>query len=103
MRRRQFLGALGALSVAGLDAGDRSDDGTMRSIEKSLKRLRTDRVDLLQINGVSARDDPAAWGRPDGVVSALRKLREDKVIRFLGVTGHDSAEALRRAIEMYEF
>jgi aryl-alcohol dehydrogenase-like predicted oxidoreductase len=83
--------------------GDRSHDGTRRSIEQSLKRLRTDHVDLLQIHGVSDRDDLAAWGRPDGVVSALRKLRDEKVVRFLGVTGHDSAEALRRAIEMYEF
>src|SRR5262245_26139017 len=83
--------------------GDRSHDGTRRSIERSLKRLRTDHVDLLQVHGVSDRDDLAAWGRPDGVVSALRKLRDEKVVRFLGVTGHDSAEALRRAIEMYEF
>jgi aryl-alcohol dehydrogenase-like predicted oxidoreductase len=83
--------------------GDRSYDGTCRSIEKSLKRLRTDHVDLLQIHGVSDRDDIAAWGKPDGVVTALRKLRDEKVMRFLGVTGHDSADALRRAIEMYEF
>ena len=83
--------------------GDRSRDGTLRSFEQSLKRLRTDHADLLQIHGVSDRDDLAAWGKPEGVVSALRKLRDEKVIRFLGVTGHDSADALRRAIEMYEF
>ena len=52
---------------------------------------------------MSDRDDLAAWGKQDGVVAALRKLRDEKVVRFLGVTGHDSAEALRRAIEMYEF
>lgn len=83
--------------------GDRSYDGTMRSIEQSLKRLRTDRLDLLQIHGVSAGEDPAAWGRPDGVVSALQKLRDQQVTRFIGVTGHDNAEILRRAIQMYEF
>jgi len=83
--------------------GDRSYDGTRRSIEQSLRRLRTDHVDLLQIHGVSDRDDMVAWGKPDGVVAALRKLRDEKVVRFLGVTGHDSADALRRAIEMYEF
>src|SRR5262249_30027748 len=83
--------------------GDRSRDGTLRSIERSLKRLQTDRVDLLQIHGVSDRDDPAAWGKPDGVVAALRRLRDEKVVRFFGVTGHDSAKALRLAIEMYEF
>ena len=83
--------------------GDRSFDGTLRSIERSLKRLRTDRVDLLQIHGVSQSEDLVSWGKPDGVVSALRRLRDEKTIRFLGLTGHDSAGALQRAIEMYEF
>ncbi len=83
--------------------GDRSYDGTMRSVEQSLKRLRTDHLDLLQIHGVTAKDDPSAWGKPDGVVTALQKLREQKVTRFIGVTGHDNADVLRRAIEMYEF
>jgi hypothetical protein len=83
--------------------GDRSYDGTMRSVEQSLKRLRTDHLDLLQIHGVSGKDDLQVWGKPTGVVTALQKLREQKVTRFIGVTGHDNAEMLRRAIEMYEF
>ncbi|MDT8301732.1 MAG: aldo/keto reductase [Sedimentisphaerales bacterium] len=83
--------------------GDRSYDGTMQSVEKSLKRLRTDHLDLLQVHGVSSREDLPAWGKPGGVVTALQKLREHKVTRFIGVTGHDSAEMLHRAIEMYEF
>ena len=83
--------------------GDRSYDGTMRSVEQSLRRLRTDHLDLLQIHGVSAGEDPSGWGQPDGVVTALRKLREQSVTRFIGITGHDDAAVLRRAIEMYEF
>ena len=83
--------------------GDRSYDGTMRSVEQSLKRLRTDRLDLLQIHGVSSGEDIPAWGKPGGVYTALQKLREQKVTRFIGVTGHDNAQILRHAIEMYEF
>lgn len=83
--------------------GDRTYDGTMRSVEQSLKRLRTGWVDLLQIHGVTAGEDLDAWGKPGGVYSALMKLRDQKVTRFVGVTGHDSAEVLLRAIEMYEF
>jgi aryl-alcohol dehydrogenase-like predicted oxidoreductase len=83
--------------------GDRSYDGTMRSVEQSLKRLRTDHFDLLQIHGLSSGDDPPAWGKPGGVYTALQKLREQKVTRFIGVTGHDNADILRRAIDMYEF
>ncbi len=83
--------------------GDRSYDGTMRSVEQSLKRLRTDRLDLLQIHGVSATEDVKAWSKPAGVLTALHKLREEKVTRFIGVTGHDSAETLLQAIEIYDF
>lgn len=83
--------------------GDRTHDGTLRSIEASLKRLQTDRVDLIQIHGISANEDLDAWEKPGGVLTALRKLREQKVTRFLGLTGHDSAGKLREAIERYEF
>jgi Aldo/keto reductase family len=58
--------------------GDRSRDGTLRSVERSLKWLRTDRVDLLQIHGVSDRDDPAACRKPDGVVAGLRLSRPNR-------------------------
>jgi uncharacterized protein len=83
--------------------GDRTYDGTMRSVEQSLKRLRTDRVDLLQIHGANRTEDLALWGKPDGVLTALHKLRDQKVTRFIGVTGHESADVMRRAIEMYDF
>jgi hypothetical protein len=83
--------------------GDRSYDGTMKSVEQSLKRLRTDHFDLLQIHGVSSKEDLPAWGKSGGVYAALQKLREQKVTRFIGLTGHDSAEMLYRAIDIYEF
>lgn len=82
---------------------DRTYDGAMRSIEQSLKRLRTDHVDLYQIHGMNFQDRHEAWGKPDGVLTAMHKLREQKVTRFIGLTGHEDAEILRRAIELYEF
>ena len=80
----------------------RTYDGTMHSIEQSLKRLQTDHVDLLQVHGVSGSEDVAAWGKPDGVMTAFEKLRDQKVIRFFGITGHDNAAKLRDAVERYE-
>jgi aryl-alcohol dehydrogenase-like predicted oxidoreductase len=83
--------------------GNRSYDGAMRDVEASLRRLQTDRLDLLQVHGVKADEDFARWGRPDGVLKALDKLRDQKVTRFIGVTGHESAESVRRAIELFDF
>ncbi len=83
--------------------GNRSYDGAMRDVEASLKRLRTDRLDLLQIHGVHASEDFVKWDRPDGVLKALHKLRDEKVTTFIGVTGHESAGSMRRAIELFDF
>jgi len=83
--------------------GNRSHDGAMREFEESLKRLQTDHIDLYQIHGANPRDTIENWGKPDGVLTAMRKLRDQKAVRFIGVTGHDDAGVMGRAIEMYEF
>ena len=83
--------------------GDRTHDGTLRSLEQSLKRLQTDHVDLIQIHGISATEDLDAWDKPTGVLTALRKLRDQKVTRFIGLTGHESASRLLEAIDRFEF
>lgn len=82
---------------------NRTYDGAMRQVEQSLKRLRTDRLDLLQLHGVREKEDFSKWDAPDGVLKALDKLRTQKVTRFVGVTGHENAEAMRHAIEMFDF
>jgi aryl-alcohol dehydrogenase-like predicted oxidoreductase len=83
--------------------GSRTYDDALRSVEASLKRLRTDHLDLLQLHGVSAKEDFAKWEGSTGVLKAMHKLRDEKVTRFIGVTGHESAEAMRRAIELFDF
>lgn len=81
----------------------RTYDGAMRGLEESLKRLQTDHVDLIQIHNVQGSESLDAWEKPDGVLTALRKLRDQKMTRFIGVTGHDNAAKLREAIERFDF
>jgi aryl-alcohol dehydrogenase-like predicted oxidoreductase len=83
--------------------GQRTYDGAMREIEASLKRLRTDRLDLIQIHNTGAQEDLAFWGTAGGVLKALEKLRDQKITRLIGVTGHESADVMCRAIAMYDF
>jgi hypothetical protein len=81
----------------------RTYDGAMRQVEASLKRLRTDRFDLLQIHSTHVGEDLELWGKPEGVYRALEKLREQKVTTWIGVTGHESAEVMCRVINIYDF
>jgi aryl-alcohol dehydrogenase-like predicted oxidoreductase len=75
-----------------------------KQLDESLRRLRTDHVDLLQIHEVIRPTDPARVFGPGGAIEALVRAREAGKTRFLGFTGHKSPaihlamlEAARRA------
>lgn len=82
---------------------DRTYDGMMKSVEVSLGHLKTDRLELMQMHDVGPSDDPAAWEKPDGALTALRKLRDEKVIKYIGFTGHQKAEVHRDVIEKMDY
>ena len=83
--------------------GERTYDGAMRHLEESLKRLQTDRLDLYQIHQVESLEDVDRIGAKGGVLEALHKLKDEKVTRFIGFSGHLSAEAMKAAAERYDF
>jgi aryl-alcohol dehydrogenase-like predicted oxidoreductase len=82
---------------------DRSFDGSMRLLERSLKNLRTDQIDLWQLHNVRTREDLDRIFAKDGAIRALEKARDDGMVRFLGITGHYDPLVLRNAVEQYPF
>ena len=79
---------------------DRTYDGALRAVEASLKRLQTGHVDLLHIHSLENLEDLAAIEK--GVLRALYRLRDEKSTRFIGMTCHAEAEALKTAIERHD-
>ena len=84
-----------------IDPRDRN--GALRSVETSLKFLQTDYVDLIQIHGLSNLDDLERIGRPDGVLAAIQELKKQKVVRFIGITGHNDGAAMAEALRRHDF
>jgi hypothetical protein len=82
---------------------NRKADEAMRLIEMSLKRLQVDQVDVLHIHGLEGPDDLAAVEAPDGVLKTLYKARDQKMTRFIGVTGHSDPQTLATALERHDF
>jgi uncharacterized protein len=82
---------------------DRTADGAMRIIEGSLKRLNTDHVDLLHIHSLLQDDDLKAIEAQDGVLNVVRKMRDQKVARFIGITSHTDPSTLKTALERHDF
>lgn len=60
----------------------------MQQLEESLRRLRTDRLDLWQIHECVYYNDPARHFAPGGAVEALAEARQQGKVRFVGFTGH---------------
>jgi len=82
---------------------DRSYDGAMRQLEESLGRLQTDRLDLCQVHSVESMEDVEKIFASDGVIRALQRLKEQGVTRFLGFSGHASADAMAAMVERHDF
>jgi aryl-alcohol dehydrogenase-like predicted oxidoreductase len=82
---------------------ERTRDGSIRMIEKSLTLLNTDHLDLWQLHDIGLPEDVNAVFAPDGAMKALLEMQQQKVVRFLGVTGHYRPEALMDAVTRHPF
>ena len=82
---------------------DRTRDGSLRLLDDSLRRLRTDRLDLWQLHDLRTRADIEAIFSRGGAIEAARLAQEEKRVRFVGVTGHHDPEILLEALRRFEF
>ncbi len=82
---------------------DRKGDDARRTIEGSLKRLGLDSLDLCHIHSLTDENDLAAVQAKDGVLQALYKLRDEKVVKNIGITSHTDPFVLKTALERHDF
>ncbi|WP_396331884.1 aldo/keto reductase [Burkholderia anthina] len=100
------LGEKGGLFLHGLPnkvVYDYTEDGTLRSIEASLKRLRTDRLDTVWIHDPAIDFHGEHWldvfdVAMSGAAKALTRLRDEKVIEGWGL-GVNRIEPCTLALE----
>ena len=64
----------------------------MTQLEESLRRLRTDHLDVWQIHEVVYYDDPERIFAPNGAIEALAQAKQQGKVRFVGFTGHKDPE-----------
>jgi aryl-alcohol dehydrogenase-like predicted oxidoreductase len=66
----------------------RGKDVAMRMLEDSLRRLKTDHLDVWQIHEVVYYNDPDLIFAPGGAAEALTLAKQQGKVRFVGFTGH---------------
>lgn len=77
----------------------RDPDEAMRQIESSLKRLKTDHLDMLKIHDVQTTTDVSKLSEKGNLIDMLIRLKEQKITRFIGFSGHTEAAALKAMAE----
>jgi len=82
---------------------ERTRDGSMRMIETSLKLLQTDHIDLWQLHDIGTMTDINEIFAKGGAMEALLAARDQKIVRYLGITGHYRPDALIEAIHRHPF
>lgn len=66
----------------------RTKKGAARQLDESLRRLQTDRIDLVQHHEVLRFEDPDRIFGPEGAHEALLEARQAGKLRYIGFTGH---------------
>jgi len=82
---------------------DRTRDGSWRLLEKSLDKMKTDYIDLWQIHNLKHEEEVDEALADDGAIQAMLEAKEQGIIKFLGITGHEKPDVLHEAMKRHDF
>jgi aryl-alcohol dehydrogenase-like predicted oxidoreductase len=85
--------------------GERTRAEAYNEIERSLERLRTNQIDLIQLHNLVAEDEWRTAFSAGGALEGVVEAKEDGLVRFIGVTGHGVTVAAQhlRSLQEYPF
>jgi predicted aldo/keto reductase-like oxidoreductase len=72
----------------------RDKDGTLKELERSLGRLKTDHFDLYQLHHIRTPDEVKQALGPGGAMETILKAKEQGKIRYIGFSAHTTKGAL---------
>lgn len=85
--------------------GERGYDGAKAELERSLQRLRVSEVDLIQMHYLVCEEEWDVAMGPDGALKYLLEARDQGLVKYIGVTGHDVAIARmhQKSLSRFDF
>lgn len=83
-------------------AHERDREGAMRQLEETLRRMRTDYLDLWQCHQISTHREADRLLAPGGSLEAFVEARKQGKARHIGFTGHADPGLLARVLNAYD-
>jgi predicted aldo/keto reductase-like oxidoreductase len=81
---------------------ERTKEGALAELDRSLKKMRTDHFDLYQHHAVTKTEDVETIFGPGGAMEAFEEARKAGKVRFLGFSAH-SVEAATALLDGFNF
>ena len=81
----------------------RDKEGALAQLEESLRRLRTDHVDVWFLHSVNDADTAERLLAPGGALEAAEQAKKDGKVRFIGISAHGQPMGLLRILPEYRF
>lgn len=88
--------------VIATKTGSRTKKESLEDVKCSLKRLKTDRIDIIQLHGIDDEKTLAKAMGLDGSLQTCKEARKQGLVDFIGITGH-KPRVLVKAVESGEF
>ncbi|MCW4000092.1 MAG: aldo/keto reductase [Candidatus Bathyarchaeota archaeon] len=88
--------------VIATKTGSRTKRESMDDFKVSLKNLRTDHLDILQLHGIDDQKTLRKAMGEDGSLQTCKEARREGLVDFVGITGHKPA-VLAEAVASGEF
>lgn len=88
--------------VIATKTGSRTKKESLEDFKSSLKRLKTDRLDIIQLHGIDDEKTLAKAMGSDGSLQTCKQALRQGLVDFIGITGHKT-RVLTKAVESGEF
>jgi len=82
---------------------ERTADGALKHLETTLGTMKTSYLDLWMIHDVRTPKDLDLIFGPKGAIKALEAAQRNKLVRFIGISGHRNPTILSRALDLFPF
>jgi predicted aldo/keto reductase-like oxidoreductase len=88
--------------VIATKTGSRTKQESLEDFKSSLKRLKTDKLDIIQLHGIDDEKTLSKAMSSEGSLQTCREARREGLVDFIGITGH-KPRVLAKAVESGEF
>jgi len=82
---------------------ERTGDGALKNLETTLNTMKTNYLDLWMIHDVRTPKDLDLIFGPKGAIKAFEAAKRNKLVRFIGISGHRNPTILSRALDLFPF